>query len=86
MDLIEKENKQLSLIAAAVTVFSTCCVSNESIVHGRLPKECDADNDKIVGKIVKMKQQKLVQFTRMYWLSPMCENPCSLGSDPVWED
>ena len=74
MDLIEKENKQLSLIVAAVTVFSTCCVSNESIVHGRLPKECDADNDKIVGKIVKMKQQKLVQFTRMYWLSPMAFN------------
>jgi hypothetical protein len=59
------------LIVAAVSTVAICHMSNKYVVDGRLPNSHDADYDKVVEKISKMKEQKQLLFTRMYRLSSM---------------
>jgi hypothetical protein len=71
MDITEKKKKHLRLIVAAVSTVAICHMNNKYVVDGRLPNSHDADYDKVVEKISKMKEQKQLLFTRMYRLSPM---------------
>jgi hypothetical protein len=70
MDAIKSYNERQRLIAAVVCAIHCSSRSNKYTVHGRRGNRCNADYDRVVEKIIKMKHNTPNIFTRMYRLSP----------------
>ena len=68
MDVIERDNKRRRLIVAVACAVAS--LSKRDVVHGRLPNRTTAEYDRVVKRILTMRDEKPNLFTRMYRLSP----------------